>query len=150
ISPWTLSAEQPNTFNASRAQIRGFSLAQIQQMAQLGGTDTSYVFCHAINDSIAPTKDKVSMASAMVDCGFKNLQMNVLNQSNIDGDLIKSMEHGMGLSMRKFFALAYAMINQHGQPFSAKPSLKTSYLCDKETYHFDYSNTAVTAYITAC
>ena len=63
---------------------------------------------HSQKDDIANTEQKLFLANKMKKKGF-NVQIKIYSEKNIDGKYIKTMDHGMNLSMKKFF---YKNINQ--------------------------------------
>ena len=144
-TPWTLKPGLPHSFSGDRVEIRSFTQNQLSQMLKQGGQDTFYLFYHAEYDDVANTGDKIDMAKNMAELGFKNVMMNVLAESDIDGSLIKNMGHGMGMSMLKFFDVAYDYLQQINPKFQSNQQLKQAvYQLDDTEYHFDLSGDFVT------
>ena len=110
-SAWTLNKGLPNTFDGKRFHVRAFSQAQIAQFA-LYQPDTYYYFIHAENDEVAITEDKVQMARQMIAHNLP-VQMEVIEAADVDGRYIKTIGHGMDLSMLTFFERAYTHIQTH-------------------------------------
>lgn len=145
-SPWTLTKGLPNTLSKSRIQIRSFDPDQLSQMINQGGGQCLYVFYHYINDNIAPAKDKLEMILLLQQHNKDKTTCRILkNKNDIDGVLIKSLEHGLGMSMVELFKKHFPSIkdqikNQHR-------TLKTQYLCDDLIYLFNNSTLPVTVTI---
>ena len=143
-SPWTLKEGLPNSFTREKAAIRSFTQDQVQQMAVQGGLDTFYVFYHSIIDSIAPTNEKVEMVKSLVLHKFKHVYMEVMEQQDVDGSFVKSLDHGMGLSMITFFDRAFTHLEQSGIAFQAgEEKERIDYLCEQATYSFYLQETPV-------
>lgn len=143
-SPWTLKEGLPNSFAREKIAIRSFTQDQIQQMAAQGGLDTFYVFYHSIIDAIAPTSEKIDMVQALVQCHFKHIHLEVMEENDVDGTFIKSLDHGMGLSMITFFDRAYSQLQQAGVPFQAGDEHACiQYTHEQATYSFYLRETPV-------
>lgn len=106
LSPWSHLPFMPNAFNNDRILIRSFPENHINIMSKAGKQKTIYRFVHAENDFIANTKQKFALAENMKNAGF-NVQIKIYSQADVDGEYIKNTDHGMGLSMRKFFSEYY-------------------------------------------
>ncbi|MBE0470921.1 MAG: DUF2920 family protein, partial [Methyloprofundus sp.] len=139
-TPWTHQLGLPNTFSTDRKEIRSFTRSQLEQMYVQGGQDTFYVFYHAESDQIADTKEKVEMVNQMVMLGFKNIMMKVMDHSDVDGVLVKNLNHGMGMSMVKFFESCYSMLEEVNPNFQFNSTLGSSqYLLESMRYDFELS-----------
>ena len=106
LSPWSSIPFMPNSFDNNRILIRSFPEKHINVMGETGKQKTVYRFVHAENDAIANTQQKLEFAENLKNRGF-NVEIEVYSASDIDGKYIKSMDHGMGLSMRSFFSNCY-------------------------------------------
>ena len=103
LSPWSQYTFMPNGFDQSKYMMRSFPENHIETMSRAANCKTVYRFTHAEKDFIADTQQKMAMTDSLKKRGF-NVEMNIYSAKDIDGSYIKSMDHGMGLSMRKFFA----------------------------------------------
>ena len=113
-------------------------------MAAQGGLNTYYVFYHSIIDAIAPTSEKIAMVKALVQCHFKHIHLEVMEQQDVDGTFIKYLDHGMGLSMITFFDRAYSQLQQVGLPFQAcDEHACIHYTHEQATYSFYLQETPV-------
>lgn len=108
---WTLKKGLPNTFDGKRFYVRTFSEEQIGQLSEYQ-PETYYYFIHAEKDRLALTEHKIQMATFMIHRQM-NVHMEVIEASDVDGQYIKTIEHGMNLSMLTFFDKAYAHIKNH-------------------------------------
>jgi hypothetical protein len=105
LSPWTHLSFMPNYFNGDRRLIRSFPENHLNVMANAGNQKTIYRCVHAKEDSVSNTEEKIKLVNGLRGNGF-DVQMEIYSEADIDGRYIKHMEHGMGLSMRMFFARA--------------------------------------------
>lgn len=105
LSPWTHLPFMPNYFNEDRKQIRSFPEDHLNVMADTGNKKTIYRCVHAKEDTVSNTEEKIKLVNVLKKMGF-DVQMEIYSEADIDGRYIKHMEHGMGLSMRMFFARA--------------------------------------------
>ncbi len=105
LSEWTHLPFMPNYFNGDRRLIRSFPENHLNVMANAGNQKTIYRCVHAKDDTVSNTKKKINLVNALKKNGF-DVQMEIYTEADIDGRYIKHMEHGMGLSMRTFFARA--------------------------------------------
>lgn len=103
LSPWSHISDLPNSFDNSRQLIRSFPENHLDIMAQIGHHKTIYRFVHAPKDHIADTEQKIFLANKMKEKGF-NAQIKIYSEEDIDGKYIKTMDHGMNLSMQIFFS----------------------------------------------
>lgn len=142
-SAWTLKKNLPNTFDGKRFHVRAFTEEQIRQFCQYK-PETYYYFIHAENDSTALTDDKVQMAKQMIN-GQLNVHMEVIEADDVDGKYIKTIKHGMNLSMLTFFDKAYAHIEGYQKSSENDLSMQSviRYVSSECLYEFDFSSLPV-------
>ena len=142
LSPWTHKANMPNTFDAGRKEIRSFPWAHIEIMAKAGKQKTIYRFAHAHEDVISDTGEKIELARGLQSLDF-DAQIKIFTPGDIDGRYIKHMEHGMGMSMRLFFANSYQQVQplivSHDQNLDFDFPHTLSFPCEGRTYTITYS-----------
>ncbi len=102
-SAWTHAPGQPNSYHDDAHALRDLahpdhlatSFADAQRPAVFRGI-------HAPDDLIAPTAQKRAFVHALQQ---RNLDatLRVVNPHDVDGLAIKSLDHGLGLSLRTFF-----------------------------------------------
>lgn len=144
LSPWSKYLFMPNSFGKSRLLIRSFPEEHLDVMKKVGECKTVYRFVHSEKDGIANPQEKISLAKQMMMKGF-NVQMNVYSENDIDGAYIKNMNHGMGLSLRKFFSMCYEnsksdIHDDQRTDFDFEHSLQ--FICDDLTYSVNYTGKA--------
>jgi len=146
---WTLKKGLPNTFDGKRFHIRSFSADQLSLFSNYQ-PETYYYFIHAEKDTIASTEDKIQMASNMI-AHQMNVHMEVIEADDVDGQYIKTIAHGMKLSMLTLFDKAYSHIENHQvskeNDFTKKS--KVSYDSAECRYEFDYTSLPVKARVIA-
>lgn len=146
-SPWTLTRGLPNSFFDDKFLIRSFSEDQIRQMAEQGGTTTSYLFYHSKHDHIAPTNEKIAMATSMLKNNFRHLQMEIAEENDVDGTFIKSLQHGMGMSMLTFFDLAHTYLMNMNVAFTCRRNNSVWYTVKDSRYCFRLNESPISASI---
>ncbi len=140
ITPWTHQPFMPNYFNEDRKQIRSFPEKHLAVMGKAGNQKTIYRCVHANIDIISNTEEKLKLVNALKEIGF-DVQMEIYTEKDIDGRYIKHMEHGMGLSMRLFFAKALEQTqtrikNDQRLDFDFEHTLH--FQCETQTYTINY------------
>lgn len=138
-SPWTLKSGLSNSFANEKIAIRNFGYSDLMRMIELGGDRTCYLFYHAMNDKVADTNEKMDMARNMIQLGFM-VSMEVFEEQDIDGEFIKSLEHGMGLSMLTFFEKGIDFINSVNRSFCHKSNSISIYEYGTKQYKFDLTS----------
>lgn len=134
-SPWTLKPNLKNSFEKCRLEIRSFDNNQIEQMAAQGAITTSYVIYHSSKDHvIAPIEDKKRMVKELEANGFNSIKFKIFYHRDIITNKIRSLDHGMGLSMLNFFEDEYPKSTT--KQFISKPNKKTSYNTENAIYYF--------------
>lgn len=142
LSPWSLLPFMPNGFNNDRQMIRSFPENHLDKMAQAGNNKTIYRFVHAKNDDIANAEHKLSLVNKMSERGF-NVEIKVYSEKDIDGKYIKTVAHGMNLSMRTFFSTYFAQTRnqiQNDQIIDTDFEHDIEYRCETKTYTISFSN----------
>lgn len=109
-SMWSLDPEAPNYFHADARSLRCLSeRAHLLAMAGAGSTRTRYRCVHGPDDPIAPTSEKADYCAKLEEAGF-DVQFRCMGPGDVDGRYVKTLEHGMGLSLRGFFERSYASL----------------------------------------
>jgi len=80
---------------------------------------------HAPGDDIAPTAEKQQYIEALRRAGV-DATLQVMTDADVDGRYVKSLDHGLGLSLRLFFEKQYADLP------SLNPNSKTNHKNDAE------------------
>ncbi|MEZ6975096.1 MULTISPECIES: DUF2920 family protein [Aeromonas] len=141
-SPWRMVAGHPHEFDVDAFIIRAFSASQLDQMAAQGGTQTFCLMVHAIHDAIAPADAKLAMARAMLARGF-NAELILFDESSVDGEFIRNMEHGMGLSMLQFFEQGLALLAERSPSFVATHATEVTLHAGHSLYHLNFAHPQV-------
>ena len=145
-SPWTIKANLPNSMEKEKLSIRSFSDDDLDKMLINGGGKTVYYFCHAKEDFIADTAEKLKLAQIMISKNFI-VKMDIFDDTDIDGSFIKSMSHGMGLSMITFFDLAFKFLTKVSSEVDLSKITNGNkvieYNYHNSLYRFDYTNTPI-------
>lgn len=141
---WTLKKDLPNTFDGKRFHVRAFTNEQIGEFANYN-PQTYFYYVHAENDLVAPTQPKIDMAKAMIEKKFQ-VHMEVMGEQDIDGVYVKSIDHGMGLSLLTLFSKAIEKIEAQDNRYTTNDFAKKSvisYSSAECIYEFDFSSIPV-------
>lgn len=145
-SMWSLDAQSPNYFHEDARQIRSLmEPSHVHAMAGAGSRRTRYRCLHGPGDQIAPTEEKAHCCAMLSDAGF-DMDYRCAGPGDVDGVYIKSLEHGLGLSLRGFFERSYVSLPESdlagqagdwpGDDFDRSTELV--YAGSSRTYHFAY------------
>jgi len=136
---WTLKKGLPNTFDGKRFHVRSFSKEQVDYFADYQ-PETYYFFIHAQNDTIASTEDKIQMAKELMRHNI-NVHMEVIEPADVDGQYVKTIKHGMNLSMLTFFDKTYADLGDYQISIDNdyRQKSKIRYPSSECIYEFDFS-----------
>ncbi|WDF92733.1 DUF2920 family protein [Aeromonas hydrophila subsp. hydrophila] len=97
---------------------------------------------HAIHDAIAPADAKLAMARAMLARGF-NAELILFDESSVDGEFIRNMEHGMGLSMLQFFGQGLVLLAERSPAFTATRAAEVTLHAGHSVYQLNFANPEV-------
>lgn len=108
---WALQRNLPNFFSRDRMGIRSFSeTLQLDAMAKYGNCKAQYRFIHSSRDgNIAPFEEKKRYSDLLRKMGF-DVVLKVVSEKDVDGTLVKNLDHGMGLSLKKMFEYFFPTI----------------------------------------
>ncbi len=97
---WTLNEKSPYYFSDAREEIRNI-LNLDHLTVQSSYKKPVYVSHHCIYDTdIAPSKDKTKLYEALKKLNFDATLHMIKDESEVDGEFIKSLTHGMGMSYK--------------------------------------------------
>lgn len=125
---WSDDPNSPHYFDQHHAQIRSLLVADHIQPSK-----TAYFCAHSSEDKLAPVAEKVEFKALRE--GVCEVELDLVDEAMVDGQLYKNLEHGMNTSLRRFFDKAYTGY-MAGEP---EPDAKTDF--DRESeYSFPCSN----------
>jgi hypothetical protein len=104
ISGWTLEGrDKPNFYDRDCDLIRDMAYPPHLRAAVLSGGDvTAYSMVNSIKDGISPAKVKKRQAERLDGAGMA-AKIQIVEEADLDGDLFKSLGHGMDISLKRFF-----------------------------------------------
>ncbi|EAI4440459.1 TPA: DUF2920 family protein [Campylobacter lari] len=136
---WTINKQSPYYFSLGRRLIRDI-LNQKHLILQSSYPKPAYIFYHSKFDTaIAPYEDKKELFCILDSLDFKYSSYVIDDENQVDGKLIKNLDHGMGMSIK-------TLINKHlpqilQEPLKDKTCKKEiSYKCDDLIYTFKEEN----------
>ncbi|WP_270990703.1 DUF2920 family protein, partial [Campylobacter upsaliensis] len=139
---WTSNRYSPNFFSPARRKIR-YILEPEHLAIQANYPQPIYVSYHSIQDKdIAPPDEKQELYALYEKLGFKAKLNLIKKESQIDGKFIKSLEHGLDMSIKslinKELPPMLTQIFSHPKPPCKNKSI--SYPSDDLLYHFSQKN----------
>lgn len=135
---WTSNSSSPYFFSPARRMIRNIlepSHLQIQSIYP----KPYYVSYHSFYDRrIAPPEDKIELYDIFQKYHFDAKLHMIKEQSQIDGKFIKSLEHGMGMSIKTLIKkeLPIMLEKIKNNPKKEYKDKSISYPCEDLLYNF--------------
>ena len=139
---WTSNQHSPHFFSPARRKIR-YILEPEHLAIQANYPKPIYVSYHSIKDkNIAPPDEKQELYKFYEKLDFKAKLNLIKNESEIDGKFIKSLEHGLDMSIKslinKELPPMLAQISTYENPPCSNKSIV--YPSDDLLYHFFQKN----------
>jgi len=105
---WQFNRPDEKTFfGADRAAIRDVGdLAHLEQVANLANRKCQFRMVHSSFDKLSPPELKLRQAGILASLGY-DVQLDMIGEADIDGKFIKSLGHGMGISLELLFDKYY-------------------------------------------
>lgn len=135
---WTSNSSLNNFFSVPRRMIR-YILEPKHLEIQSSYPKPYYTSYHSFYDKeIAPPDEKLELYKYLKQFGFDTELYMIKNPDQVDGKFIKSLEHGMGMSMKtlisKEFPLMLEKIKQNPKKDCKEKCI--SYPCEDLLYQF--------------
>jgi len=100
-SYWNLNENSSYYFNKTAYEIRDLSNTLQNKQLLKYGNKTEIISYHSAFDTLAPYKDKLDYYNYMKLNNY-NIKLNIISSENqIDGRLIKNLNHAMGMSTKE-------------------------------------------------
>ncbi|MEM1107834.1 MAG: DUF2920 family protein [Planctomycetota bacterium] len=107
MSAWTHEPGQANTYHEDAHAIRNLAHPAHLKASLAAAERRVVIRCiHAPDDPIAPTDEKQAFVELLKQHGV-DATLRIATPEDVDGRFIKSLDHGLGLSLRKFFQSEY-------------------------------------------
>ncbi|MEL7087529.1 MAG: DUF2920 family protein, partial [Planctomycetota bacterium] len=109
-SGWSLAPEAANHYHEDARALRDLSFAPHRRAVRAVTERPPVVRCvHAPADEIAPVGPKQRYLDALRQADV-DATLKVMTEADVDGKLVKTLDHGLGLSLRSFFEQAYTAL----------------------------------------
>ncbi|MFK7789451.1 MAG: DUF2920 family protein [Phycisphaeraceae bacterium] len=150
-SMWSLNEQASHFYHADARAMRSLMEPEhVEAMADAGGRRTRYRCIHGPDDLIAPTREKAACCARLAEAGF-DVQYQCMGPGDVDGRYVKSLEHGLGLSLRGFFEKSYASLPAADLDGSTDPQTvddfdrctQLAYTGPTRTYQLDFGSYGV-------
>jgi len=139
VRAWSGDPAAGNFFSPPRRQIR--SLLERQHVYP--NTARLYAY-HAPADRIAPTERKLRLRE--IYAGRVAYDLEIIDESRLDGRVFKTLAHGMEASMRGLFDLSYEKYLRDGGALAGETDFDLGHAlafpCDGEIYELRFSREA--------
>lgn len=148
---WSFRDRDKNFLHNRFIDFRDFTLEnQIEQMKQQGSGLTRYRMIHSETDTlIAPVKLKMRMHGLLQTHGF-DTNLELIDDSRVDGKYIKTVNHGLGLSLKKMFDSFYPTLPElqcHHANDIERGSVIEYAVRDASLYRFEFKSYGINAAI---
>ncbi len=147
---WTSNSSSNNFFSTSRRMIR-YILEPSHIEIQVNYPKPHYVSYHSFYDKeIAPSDEKLELYKYLKQFDFDAELCMIKNPEQIDGKFIKSLEHGMGMSIKTliFKELPKMLEKIKQNPKEDYKKKCVSYPCEDLIYHFSEKDNKINLDIT--
>jgi hypothetical protein len=135
---WTKDENSFYHFSKDRYDIRNLlNKEHNEKAAKKSNSNTKYISYHSTIDAIAPYEDKKSFYDELSKLGFDTELKTISQSSEIDGSFIKSLKHGLDMSMKQLAnkELPTALkIRSDSAEHNIEP---ISFQCENENYNFE-------------
>lgn len=148
ISKWDLNDEKSdNYFFRGRSVIRGTSLLpHIKEMRRLSKRPCQYRMIHSVRDELEPIEDKRAQAELLASAGF-DVVLKEADENDIDGRMVKTLEHGMNSSLRAVFDYFYPTLNPNPGKLDCELGTDAAYLGGDYIYSFSHGEQGCSALV---
>lgn len=139
----------PDYFGPDQAAIRNIAqphhLATVQSASR--GRTAQMRMIHSVEDKLVDVAIKRRQADLLAQFEY-DVNLIEVSRDNIDGDFIKSLDHGMGIALPSLFDRLYPSIQR--RPGKTDRDLKTRLCFEgiRSTYRIDHGPAGVVASIT--
>lgn len=133
---WTLDENSKYFFSKDRYSIRYISDENhLQKMKSYSNSSTKYISYHSAEDRLATIEDKKKLYKLLNKLGF-HAQLHVIEkQSQVDGKFIKTLNHGMDMSLKELANRELPNIIDNTL-IKDNQNLTVTYSCSSTEYQF--------------
>ncbi len=113
VQRWQFSQHgEPTFFGADRSLIRDVAhVAHVEELVAKTQRPCQFRMIHSDDDRISPPHLKKRQAALLSACGF-DVCLDVVGEADVDGKLIKSADHGMGIALNLLFDKYYPTLRR--------------------------------------
>ncbi len=137
---WTTNTQSPYYFSDDRYRIRNLMDSEhLIVSAHLQTKKPHYISYHSVYDAVAPARDKIEFYNSLSGLGYNATLHLIHAEEQIDGKLIKHLEHAMDMSLKELIntELPPILANSSHHPISQEDEI--SYPCNSMIYKFKQS-----------
>lgn len=139
VSQWELDDQTSSRyFSPGRQSIRHTSSQmQIEEMRRLSQRTCQYRMLHSTQDELEPIEDKRKQAEMLINAGF-DVVLKEAGEQDVDGRMVKHLEHGMDASLRALFDYFYPTLTPMPGKLDFELGSDVAYFCGEHLYAFSY------------
>lgn len=146
---WTTNTKSQNFFTSNHYRIRNLNDSlHINILSKYTHNKTRYISYHSTQDKIANIGDKIDLYKHLNTLGYEAKIYTIDNQSQIDGKFIKTLSHGMDMSLKELAR------KELPQAISYKHQIDDTniiiYECDTDKYIFNYEKNTLNIKVVKC
>jgi hypothetical protein len=143
-SGWTTNSLSSNYYSEDARKIRRFLYeGDIKKMALMGNNKTQYRFFHSKYDfKISNVHEKMTMVDFLKKYNFDS-EIYLMDHCDVDGRFVKTLDHGMNLSLKKMFAKLYPDVKRKDECSDITLKSLIIYEGIKGDYVFQYESDKV-------
>lgn len=146
---WTKDENSFYHFSKDRYDIRDLSnKTHNEKAAKISNSNTKYISYHSVTDAIAPYEDKKGFYEQLSELGFDVKLKSISESSEIDGSFIKSLKHGLDMSIKQLANKELPDALKIKSDSSEHSIESISYQCESENYNFEDINGVFSAEIS--
>ncbi len=132
---WTTNSQSPHCFTTDRYRIRDVSDTEhLSRHHNASNGAIRYVSYHSQEDKLAPIHEKEAFYRALQASGF-DATLHQVDRTMVDGRFIKTLEHGMNMSLKELMNRELPFIADFAK-HKSDVTVDFTCKCDTLTYRF--------------
>ncbi len=135
---WTTNSRSPYYFSQDRYRIRDLNDAEhLTEHAKAARKHICYVAYHSTEDTLASSQEKEEFYRNLQELGF-SATLHLADATMVDGRFIKTLEHGMNMSMKELISRELPNVLRHIAQ-RPEPPQEFTCTCKCDTLRYQFS-----------
>lgn len=131
---WTSDKKSKYYFSEAHNKIRS---ASEHLQTQSKHHKPLYISYHSINDDLALPQEKIKLYEKLVNLGFEARLHMIKDKSEVDGEFIKNLNHGMDMSLKTLIQKELPPLLARTFKRDKKEKKHITYVSEDLEYHFE-------------